>query len=104
MNDNEKLIEEARRWPAGVGPIPSAAPGNLITRLADALEASEKAHTPTDDEREALAKLVNPDAFSKALWWKNEDHARHLESNARVRADEIFAAGFRRSEAAGGAK
>jgi hypothetical protein len=48
MTDNEKMIEEARRWPAGAGPIPSAAPGNLITRLADALEAAEKANVKLD--------------------------------------------------------
>lgn len=51
MNDNEKLIEEARRWPRGRGVIPSAAPGELIPRLADVLEAAEKARTATGDER-----------------------------------------------------
>lgn len=37
-----ELIEEARRWPRGQGVIPSAAPGEFIPRLADALEAAEE--------------------------------------------------------------
>lgn len=53
MTDNEKLIDEVRNhgefenrgWMI-----------ETIDRLTDALEAAEKAHTPTDDEREALAK------------------------------------------------
>lgn len=48
MTDNEKLIEWARS-----GNHLATRPG-LVLELADALEAAEKAHTPTDDEREAL--------------------------------------------------
>lgn len=86
--DNEKLIEEARRWPAGVGPIPSAAPGKLIARLTDALEAAEKAHTPTDDEREALVALVNDARLRPGTG----------RTMPEVAADVILAAGFHRSE------
>lgn len=44
MND---LIAEARRWPSGVRPhLPSAAPVDLINRLADALEQARKGKTP----------------------------------------------------------
>jgi hypothetical protein len=51
MNDNKKLIEEARAF-ANAERIQ----GRTITaaryaRLADALEAAEKAQTPTDDDR-----------------------------------------------------
>lgn len=50
-------------------------------------------YTPTTDllsDREQLARMVNPDAFKPALWWRNEDAARQAESNARVRADDIL--------------
>lgn len=50
MNDNEKLIEEARQeleWMRNGVPLTAS----LVIRLADALGAVEKAHTPTDDGR-----------------------------------------------------
>lgn len=56
-SDNGKLIEEARTWAALIGTDPRGA-RDLFHRLADALEAAEKAHTPTDGERGALATAV----------------------------------------------
>lgn len=59
---NEKLIEEARRAKTAVYLATDARVADDLSRiiggLADALEAVEKAHTPTDDEREALARIV----------------------------------------------
>jgi len=93
---DERLIEEARRWPSGVGPIPSAAPANIIKRLADALEAAEKAHTPTtptDEERGALEQAV--------LDGLNAHHAQSTMDPTLVEervGDAVWAAGFRRAE------
>lgn len=72
MNDNEKLIEEARDR---VAKLADAVPPtqrvrilagevedertSLIIRLADALEAAEKAHTPTDDERDEVRTAID---------------------------------------------
>lgn len=50
--------------------------------VVEALEAAEKAHTPTDDEREALANLVQLGFVTD--WYEA--------------ADRVLAAGFRRSE------
>jgi hypothetical protein len=54
-NENEKLIEEARRAKRAVYLATDASVADDLSRiiggLADALEAAEKAHTPTDDER-----------------------------------------------------
>ena len=55
MTEPTDLIAEARRWPHGIGPTPSAAPGNLIGRLADALEASLSTTPAEAGEREALS-------------------------------------------------
>lgn len=63
---NEKLIEEARdivrSWDMK-GSWTADSPVGMLALLADALEAAEKAHTPTDDEREALAALIDPDSY-----------------------------------------
>lgn len=56
MTDNEKLLDEVRNhgefenrgWMI-----------EMIDRLADALEAAEKAHTLTDDEREAIIAAID---------------------------------------------
>lgn len=49
--ERDALIAEARRWPGGVGPAPSAPPGDLILRLADAIEREPVvADDPTDWE------------------------------------------------------
>ena len=110
---DERLIEEARRWPSGVGPIPSAAPANIIKRLADALEAAEKAHTPTDEER------VTVDVEALDRGWGTLDQrmagtilaviahygARWREASGGDQANEIAralqAGGYRRPEPQG---
>lgn len=54
MTDNEKLIEELRSVELGsiAGTHAAGSPilrgADLARRAADALEAAEKAHTPTD--------------------------------------------------------
>lgn len=76
MTDNKKLVEEARAFrDRGWLRVDYPAVASYITRLTDALDAAEKAHTPkvterhdlvmpiyddtpTDDEREALALLI----------------------------------------------
>lgn len=65
MTNNEKLIDEARKlqptWHRGMYGSREDMYANvkpLVSRLADALEAAEKAHTPSDDEREALVELL----------------------------------------------
>ncbi|AWN04632.1 hypothetical protein HOT29_gp013 [Microbacterium phage Squash] len=65
MKDNEKLIEDARR---DIGDADrcqalhiTPATGTILRRLREvtnALEAAEKAHTPTDDKRESLGKAI----------------------------------------------
>lgn len=82
MTDNKKLLDEVRNhgefenrgWMI-----------ETIDRLADALEAAEKAHAPTDDEREALARITSETG----------------DPQDTTLADEILAAGFRRSEPQG---
>lgn len=77
---NEKLIEEAR------GRVPLHGAHSLIRRLANALEAVEKAQTPTDDEREAQgwreANLYAVDAVSQddfMTGWRTADRLRRSE-------------------------
>ena len=53
VTNHEKLIEEARDWE---GALESPTAREVVRRLADALEAAGKALTPTEDEREALAR------------------------------------------------
>lgn len=79
MSDNEKLIEEARAFADRDNGLNWQ---GRIRELADALEAAKKAHTPTDDEREALANLVQLGFVTD--WYEA--------------ADRILAAGFRRTE------
>ena len=82
MTDNEKLIEEVRdrmrrqEW----------LPASLAIRLADALEAAGKAHTPTDDEREALIDTM-----------RNAPTHGNIVVRYDEAADAILAAGFRRT-------
>lgn len=58
-DEREALIEEARRAKTAVYLATDASVADDLSRiiggLADALEAAEEAHTPTDNEREALA-------------------------------------------------
>lgn len=62
MTDNKKLIEEARRAKQAVYLATDASVADDLSRIiggaADALEAAEKAHTPTDDDRKALKELL----------------------------------------------
>lgn len=81
MTYHEKLIEEARRSVLTMD-YERAYQGGLVGRLADALEAAEKAHTSTDDEREALRELLGPILYLPIS----------------VIRDNILAAGFRRPE------
>lgn len=61
MNDNEKLIEEAREvvrsWDLK-GSWNADSPIGMLARMSDALEAAEKAHTPTGDEQELRLEYV----------------------------------------------
>ena len=49
MSENEKLIEEARRFVQDNNMIQ---PNSLMWRLLHALEVAEKAHTPTESSTE----------------------------------------------------
>ncbi len=113
--DHENLITEARAIPPGValdavGFIPdgehrqgcvisdgaSTREGvisafRLLYQLADALEASEKAHAPTDDELEALATVIDG-AWGDPTW-----DGVTLRPLDRQIADAVLAAGFRRT-------
>lgn len=57
MTDNEKLIESVRDWPT-ITRMSHSTQLEKLVELRDALEAAEKAHTPTDDEREALIDVM----------------------------------------------
>lgn len=96
MTDNEKLIEQARS-----GDHRATRPG-LILDLANALETAEKAHTPTDDEREAQgwreAALYAEDAESQddfMTGWRTADRLRRSEVpeySGPISPDDLFAA------------
>jgi hypothetical protein len=93
MTDNEKLIEDARALERDWGQNEGDAI-DIARRLADALESAEKAYTPTDDEREALAIVQGAkDAYLEA--YPGDNHAE------RFAALDRLAAGFRRSEPQG---
>jgi hypothetical protein len=89
MTDNEKLIEEARTF-ASSAPLGKTVWRELdkaillIRRMSDALEAAEKALTPTDDEREAL------------LAGYLDQHGHHADARHGFLAG--LAAGLRRTE------
>lgn len=86
MSDNGKLIEEARaEAEATKNSTYTNAP--LLFRLADALEAAEEAHTPTDNEREALLAI-----FAEPVIASTDEEVREAF------ADMVLAAGFHRSE------
>lgn len=96
MTDNEKLIEEARRayldaWAAtNLEDVP---PGTRSRNgIIAALAVFEKAHTPTDNEREARLEYVIDAAVpvSEFPSWR-------FRYSRRI-ADAVRAAGFRRSE------
>ena len=103
MTDNEKLIEEARvafteAWRAEDSriwhlPADAAVPKHTRSRagIAAALAVFEKAHTPTDDEREAL--LTEADALV-ASW----DQRGSWSSDSPVGMVMRLAVALRRSE------
>ena len=104
--DNEKLVEEARTF-ASSAPLGKTVWRELdkaillIRRMSDALEAAEKAHTPTDDEREADEKAIlnalydSGEAFSGAGDEVGTDETAILVDHV---PDIVLALGFRRSE------
>lgn len=98
MSDNKKLIEEARSlqptWHRGMYGSRDDMYANvkpLVSRLADALEAAEKALTPTDDEREARLEYVIDAAVPM-----DEFPSWRFRYSRRI-ADAVRAAGFRHS-------
>lgn len=89
--NNEKLIEEARR-------AHRQTPGSDDDKMRAALAVFEKALgeatvTPTDDEREALAFVIEQ-GWGNPTW-----DGKTLRPIDRQIADAVLAAGFRRSEA-----
>lgn len=96
---NEKLIEKARRAKAAVYLATDASVADDLSRiiggLADALEAAEQAHTPTDDEREAMARAVHAAIPGTGPW--DDDAAERTGAFFQI-GDCILAAGFRRTE------
>lgn len=93
MDDNEKLIEEALRpmTDRDVTQNPAATRA-FIRQLGDALKAADKALTPTDDEREALAQVIFDRSHTP------EDALNLWDGDISKLADAILAAGFRLSE------
>lgn len=81
---NRKMIEEAAQAILGVEGCLGTARAQQFALAA--LAVFEKAHTPTDDEREAL----------NTLYWTHPDgHTTGLTPDA---IEAVLAAGFRRSE------
>lgn len=78
MNDNEKLIEEAAKAIYGTrddaydldewGQLDRVQQERYICDARAALAVFEKAHIPTDNEREALP-TVGKQTLDKAIWW-----------------------------------
>lgn len=103
MTDREELIEEAAEAFGGLtSPTYGAAPGweraEVYEGVTRVLAVFEKAHTPTDDEREALARIVK----DIAIKWGGPSMAEFADTppirKHYATADAILAAGFRRSE------
>lgn len=94
MTDNKKLIEEALT--AYWGGADNAKESGSVEGIRAALAVFEKAHTPTDDEREALTYLITAFRFRE----------RGLRGTAmepdlavsRPLAEFLLAEGFRRTE------
>lgn len=115
MMDKEKLIEEAAQaiWMVRYGTRVgwTEAPEDWRTRIAPqtedeiqreaeaALAVFEKAHTPTDNEQEALARTIYlwdvAESVSSTAWEDLLDTQRDVWLEG---ADFVIAAGFRRSE------
>lgn len=120
--DNEKLIEEAQRvqqidltarLSPGDGLYSMSARGvqtlrDMIGRLSDALEAAEKAHTPTDDEREALReqfayRVQTAVAYGKGVqkWGQLSQKTQDewIDEQVALAMNSRAVSGFRLSEA-----
>ena len=99
------LIAEAGRWPNGVDATPSASPVDLIRRLKDALEVSEKKRAAgsaaaafreskpesdtsiTDEMVDSAADAIQQRAAWPSLHWPNLDALQHRDvANAIARA------------------
>jgi hypothetical protein len=104
VNTNDpKLIEEAakaiyvERWGSGAGwERGSRKPYRKQARAA--LAVFEKAHTPTDDEREALLRAMRAGWAKRQEWWTTTEAPADAPTNDEFLADAILTAGFRRSE------
>lgn len=82
----DALTDEA--YDGGMGVLSEEQFAQLVRTLAiTAAEVVEKAHTPTDDEREALGTVI-------AITWRDA----YGTPTDQEFADAILAAGFRRSE------
>lgn len=57
-SDHDELLAEAERWPSSLGVIPSAPPGDLIDRLADALRAEQSARQAAEARAVSEGKRV----------------------------------------------
>lgn len=101
MNEHEGLIEEAAKALTALTDaeweIATAEGTDHLTGYFDAarrvLAVFEKAHIPTDDEREALAFVIEQ-GWGNPTW----DGVTLRPIDRRI-ADAVFAAGFTRSEA-----
>lgn len=100
MSDNEKLIKEAAKaiqdratWPSlHWPPLHALSHTDVARAIAEAaLAVFEKAHTPTDDEREALDYAIR-------CAIPNDLEYRPLHKLIRAIQDSVLAAGFLRSD------
>ncbi|MBE7953604.1 hypothetical protein ILP86_04620 [Microbacterium sp. R1] len=103
LSGNEKLIESVRDWPT-ITRMSHSTQLEKLVELRDALEAAEKALTPTDDEVEAL-RIAHLDARQAAYrkeredWYVDHEAEPEIASNAFFRGwDAAVDGGFRRSE------
>lgn len=97
--EREELIKEAASIVYGTVPASVIVPWREVDRnrrvefeaaARAILAVFEKAHTPTDDEREALAEVI---ARGRRGWERNGGRV-----DSMTLRDAILAAGFRRSE------
>lgn len=95
--DNEKLAERLREAAKRAGYFQTGEQG-LLNRAAEVIDALS-AHTPTDDEREALAKTIYlwdvAESVGSLSWEALAESQRDVWREA---ADFVSAAGFRRTE------
>lgn len=92
------LIAEARRWPSGVGPVPSAAPIDLINRLADALEEARKGKTPAPPVTRTIVAIDPGDPESTAIFATEDEHGVSLIAAAGWVSPNSVVADFLKGE------